>query len=197
MPMNDTSLFDHAVSFAAQAHSGVLRRGKTIPYIIHPLEASVIVSSISEDRDLLAAAVLHDVVEDTPVTLEDIRERFGDRVASIVDVLTDRYDPAHEGLAPGESWRLRKEDSLARIAAASRDAKIVVLGDKLANMRAIARDAAKTGDSLWSTFKAGSREALGWYYLGLADALRELSDLEPWKEFDRLTAFWFAKTVKA
>ena len=131
------------------------------------------------------------------MTLEDIRERFGDRVASIVDVLTDRYDSAQEGLAPRDAWRLRKEDSLARISAASRDAKIVVLGDKLANMRAIARDAAKTGDSLWSTFKAGSREALGWYYLGLAEALKELSDLEPWKEFDKLTSYWFSDSSKA
>ena len=190
--MNDTSLFDHAVSFAAQAHSGVVRRGKQIPYIVHPLEAAVIVSSVSEDIEMLVAAVLHDVVEDTPVTLEDIRDKFGERVASMVDVLTDRYDSSEEGLAPRDAWRLRKEDSLTRIAAASRDTKIVVLGDKLANMRAIARDAAKTGDSLWSTFKAGSREALGWYYLGLADALSELSDLEPWKEFDRLTSYWFS-----
>ena len=70
--MHDTSLFEKAVQFASEAHSGVVRRGKTIPYLLHPLEAAVIVSSVSEDPELLAAAVLHDVVEDTPVTLDEI-----------------------------------------------------------------------------------------------------------------------------
>ncbi len=190
--MHDTSLFEKAVQFASEAHSGVVRRGKTIPYLLHPLEAAVIVSSVSEDPELLAAAVLHDVVEDTPVTLDEISDVFGYRIAAIVDVLTDRFTPSHVGLSPRESWRLRKEDSLARIEAASRDVKIVVLGDKLSNMRSIARDAEKQGDRLWSSFKAGSREAIGWYYLGLTNALRDVSDLEPWKELNKLTSALFS-----
>ncbi|MCR5431067.1 MAG: HD domain-containing protein [Lachnospiraceae bacterium] len=194
--MQDTSLYEKAVAFASKAHSGVVRKGKTIPYLLHPLEASVIVSSVSEDPELLAAAVLHDVVEDTPATLDDISEEFGHRVAEIVDVLTDRFSPLNVGLSPAESWRLRKQDSLARIAAASREIKIVVLGDKLSNMRSIARDAVKRDERLWSTFKAGSREAIGWYYLSLAEALKELSDLAPWQEFDALTKATFGTQVK-
>ena len=190
--MNDTSLFEKAVEFAMHAHSGVFRRGKTIPYIVHPLEAAIIVSTIAEDQELMSAAVLHDTVEDTDVTLETIKKEFGERVSTIVDILTDRYDPSHVALDPSIAWRLRKTDSLYRISRAPRDAQIVVLGDKLSNMRAIARDAEKNGDFLWATFKAGSREALGWYYMGLADALRNIGDLKQYLEFKDLTSEWFS-----
>ncbi len=188
--MHDTSLFEKAVAFASDAHSGDVRRGKNIPYLLHPLEAAVIVSSVSEDPELIAAAVLHDVVEDTPITLEMIKDKFGSRIAEIVDINTDRYPASDAGLSAHDSWHIRKEDCLKRLLSAPRDAKIVALGDKLSNMRAISRDAVR-GDIFWSSFKAGSREALGWYYLGLADALSDLSDLEPWKEFSALTAKLF------
>ena len=191
--MNDTSLFEKAVEFAMHAHSGVFRRGKTIPYIVHPLEAALIVSTIAEDQELMAAAVLHDTVEDTSVTLEDIKREFGERVSTIVDILTDRYDPSHVALDPPIAWHMRKADSLDRISRAPREAQIVVLGDKLSNMRAIARDAEINGDYLWSTFRAGSRESLGWYYLGLAAALKGISDLPQYKEFEELTTKWFAE----
>ena len=86
MPNNplDTSLLDRAIVFAVKAHAGTERRGKGFPYIVHPLEAMEIVSTITADQELLAAAVLHDTVEDTEVTEERIRQEFGDRVASIV-----------------------------------------------------------------------------------------------------------------
>jgi len=185
--MNDTSLFDKAVAFAAKAHSSVTRRGHKLPYMLHPMEAAVIVAGISEDNEMLASALLHDVVEDTPCTIEEIRDEFGPRVAQIVDVLTDKSFPENGSLPVSESWRLRKEDSLKRIGAADRDTMIVALGDKLANMRAIARDYNVCGDSLWSDFKAGSKKALGWYYLGLAEALSPLGDIPAWQEFDALT----------
>ncbi|MBO6079741.1 MAG: bifunctional (p)ppGpp synthetase/guanosine-3',5'-bis(diphosphate) 3'-pyrophosphohydrolase, partial [Bacteroidales bacterium] len=80
----DTQLFDKALKFATDAHSGTERRGKGFPYIIHPMEAVAIVATITSDQELLAAAVLHDTVEDTDVTIEDIRKEFGERVATLV-----------------------------------------------------------------------------------------------------------------
>lgn len=80
----DTSVLDEAIIFATKAHAGTERRGKGFPYIVHPLEAVSIVATLTADQELLAAAALHDVLEDTDVTEDQLRERFGDRVAKAV-----------------------------------------------------------------------------------------------------------------
>ena len=82
-PLN-TELLDRAIIFAVQAHAGTERRGKGFPYIVHPMEAMAIVSTMTADQELLAAAALHDTVEDTDVTVEDLRKEFGDRIAALV-----------------------------------------------------------------------------------------------------------------
>ena len=82
-PLN-TEYLDRAIDFAVRAHAGTERRGKGFPYVIHPLEAMAIVSTITSDQELLAAAVLHDTVEDTDVTIDQIRDQFGERVARLV-----------------------------------------------------------------------------------------------------------------
>lgn len=182
MPNNplDTSLLDRAIIFAVKAHAGTERRGKGFPYIVHPMEAMEIVSTITADQELLAAAVLHDTVEDTEVTEERIRQEFGDRVASIVASESDTFE---EGVKEEDSWHARKQAAIDRLASASRDAKIVALGDKLSNMRAIARDYAEKGDSLWDLFHAKDRKDHEWHYRGLADSLKDLSDTGAYKEF--------------
>ena len=86
----DTELLDRAIEFAVRAHSGTERRGKGFPYIVHPMEAMAIVATMSADQELLAAAALHDVVEDTGVSLDEIRSQFGDRVAMLVRTESDR-----------------------------------------------------------------------------------------------------------
>ena len=179
----DTALFDRAVLFAVRAHAGTERRGKGFPYIIHPMEAAEIVSTITPDQELLAAAVLHDVVEDTDVTVEELRAEFGDRIADLVASESDTYQ---EGLSEEESWHARKQEGIDRLRAASRDAKIVALGDKLSNMRAIARDYSVQGDAFWSLFHASDPREHAWRYRGLADALRELEDTFAFREFEHL-----------
>ena len=133
----DTQLLDRAIIFAVKAHAGTERRGKGFPYIVHPMEAVSIVATLTTDQELLAAAALHDTVEDTDVTLDRIREEFGDRVASLV---ADESDTPVADLPEEKSWHARKQAAIDRLSRASRDAKIVALGDKLSNMRAIARD---------------------------------------------------------
>jgi hypothetical protein len=85
----DTSLLDNAIRFAVQAHAGTERRGKGFPYIVHPLEAMAIVATMTSDQELLAAAALHDILEDTDLTVEDLRKTFGDRIARIVEEESD------------------------------------------------------------------------------------------------------------
>ena len=176
----DTQLLDRAIVFAVRAHAGTERRGKGFPYIVHPMEAVEIVATITPDQELLAAAVLHDTVEDTDVTLEQISAEFGERIASLV---ASESDIVINGLPKEQSWHIRKQAAIDRLARASHDAKIVALGDKLSNMRAIARDYARQGDELWKLFRVKERKEHEWHYRGLAASLHELHDTLAYKEF--------------
>jgi len=186
----DTALLDRAIVFALRAHAGTERRGKGFPYIVHPLEAVTIVATMTSDQELLAAAVLHDTVEDTDVTIDQIRAEFGDRIASLV--AADSDIPVQDMNAE-DSWYVRKQAAIDRIAASSHDAKIVAMGDKLSNMRAIARDYAMQGDALWNLFRVKNRKDHEWHYRGLAEALRELQDTFAYKEFEQLINQVFTK----
>ena len=188
----DTQLVDRAIRFATQAHEGIVRKGTDLPYIVHPLEAMTIVATITSDQELMAAALLHDVVEDAGVTIDEIRREFGPRVARLVDAETDREV---EGLSHAESWQQRKQATIDRLAAESRDAQIVALGDKLSNIRAMARHLRQQGDALWQRFneKAPARHA--WYYRQLAVSLSPLSDTDAYREFTELVEQVFEKSA--
>lgn len=188
-PMN-TDLVDKAIVFATQAHKGTERRGKGFPYIIHPLEAMAIVATITNDPDLLAAAVLHDTIEDTEVAYDDIKREFGERIANLVAKETDvRTAPDGRKL----TWQERKQRDMDNLRASSHDVKVVALGDKLSNMRAIARDYRTIGDDLWQIFRIKDKATHAWRYQGLRDALSELSDTFAFQEFDSLVKEIFGK----
>ena len=188
-PLN-TELLDRAIVFAVRAHAGTERRGKGFPYIVHPMEAVEIVATMTRDQELLAAAALHDTVEDTDVTVEQIRAEFGDRIASLV---ASESDIVQEGVSEEDSWHARKQASIDRLAAASHDAKIVALSDKLSNMRAIARDYATQGDKFWNLFHAKDPKDHEWHYRGLAASLHDLQDTFAYKEFEQLINKVFGK----
>ena len=182
LPLN-TRLVDDAIRFAVDAHAGTERRGKGFPYVIHVLEAMSIVATITNDPELLAAAALHDTVEDTDVRIGEIRERFGPRVADLVEMETDQL--AEDGQE--KDWRVRKQEAIDRLAACPREGKIVALGDKLSNMRAIAQDYRHIGDRLWGLFHApGGRADHAWHYRGLAASLSELKETDAFCEFTAL-----------
>lgn len=179
----DTSLVDKAIQFATVAHKDVERRGKGYPYIIHPLEAMTIVATISNDPELLAAAVLHDVIEDTDITATDIESDFGERVAQLVQA---ESDVVFENMSEEDSWHMRKQISIDHLKSASKDIKIVAIGDKLSNMRTIASDYRKIGDELWNRFHVKDKAEHSWRYHGLLDALDELAGTEAYSEFSAL-----------
>ena len=186
----NTDLLDRAIVFAVKAHHNTERRGKGFPYIVHPMEAVEVVATITPDQELLAAAALHDTIEDTDVTVEQICAEFGDRVANLVHAESDKFV---EGLSEAESWRDRKQEAIDRLAAAPHDAKIVALGDKLSNMRAIWRDYQVKDDELWKIFHVTDKELHEWHYRGLAASLSELGDTFAYKEFVRLIDEVFEK----
>ncbi len=179
----DTDLLDRAIVFAVRAHHNSERRGKGFPYIVHPMEAVEIVATITPDQELLAAAALHDTIEDTDVTVDELRREFGNRIADLVHAESDQQ---MEGVSEEESWHARKQAAIDRLAAASHDAKIVAMGDKLSNMRAIYRDYKTKGDQLWQIFHVKEKASHEWHYRGLAQSLSELRDTFAYQEFIHL-----------
>ena len=177
-------IIDKAIEFATKAHRGALRKGTQIPYILHPLEAAAIVSSMTDDVEVMAAAVMHDVLEDTDTSVEQLRSEFGNR---ITDLVSAESENKREGLPAADTWRLRKQETIDELCRETQiEVKMIALGDKLSNIRAINWDYQTLGDSLWDRFNQKDKAQIGWYYRSIADAIQELSHYPAWKELDDL-----------
>ena len=184
-------LVSEAIAFAVKAHDGMRRKKSESPYILHPLEAAVIVGSMSDDQNLIAAAALHDVVEDAGITMDEIGQRFGDRVRQLVECETENK---REELPPEDTWQIRKEESLEVLKNAEDPAVLMVwLGDKLANMRAIYRDWKVEGDAMWQRFHQSDPQIQGWYYTTIAELTKPLAYTAAWEEYKTLTDIVFKK----
>jgi myo-inositol-1(or 4)-monophosphatase len=184
-------LVSEAIVFAAKAHDGMRRKKSESPYILHPMEAAVIVGTMTDDQNLIAAAALHDVVEDAGVTIEEIEERFGKRVRQLV---ASETEDKRADLPPAETWRIRKEESLAVLKNADDIAVLMVwLGDKLANMRAIYRDFKAEGEAMWQRFNQKDVTEQAWYYRSIVKLTERLSDTSAWLEYKTLTELVFGK----
>ena len=161
--MPDPNLVDSALIFAAHAHQHQRRKSTDIPYIVHPVGVMLTLIQCGEsDPELLAAALLHDTVEDTGVTLAQLRDQFGPRVAAIVEGCSepDKRD----------SWENRKQHTIAYLQTAPRDVQLVSAADKFHNLRSMMTDYAEQGDVLWERFKRG-RASIAWYYRAVTDSL--------------------------
>ena len=184
-------LVSEAIAFAVKAHDGMRRKKSEVPYILHPMEAAVIVGTMTADQDVIAAAVLHDVAEDAGITIEEIEERFGKRVRKLVESETE---DKRADLPPAATWRIRKEESLAVLKNTDDIAVLMVwLGDKLANMRAIYRDFKVEGEAMWQRFNQKDVAEQAWYYRSIVTLTERLSDTSAWIEYKTLTDLVFEK----
>lgn len=179
-----------AICFAAEKHKGMTRKKKTIPFIVHPMEAAAIVSSMTDDPEVIAATVLHDVLEDTPTTPEELTEEFGQRICDLVATESEDKRPDRP---PEETWKIRKQETIDKLAHAGRDTKILTLGDKLANLREMNWDYNKLGEELWGRFNIKDPALHAWYYRSVLEKLESLSDQEAYKEYKTLVETLFAK----
>ena len=189
-------LASEAIVFAVKAHDGMRRKRAKVPYILHPMEAAAIVGSLTDNQEVIAAAVLHDVVEDTPITIEEVREHFGERVAELV---ASETEDKREGLPPEQTWRIRKEESIALLRATKDiEVKMLYLGDKLANMRSLYQQWMQYGNAMWEGlgFHQSDPKQHGWYYREIAKCLTEFSDTLAWKEYDELIRIVFEEGRK-
>lgn len=173
-------LLNKAIVFATKAHASQCRKGTQIPYILHPMEAAAIVGTMTTDDEIIAGAVLHDVVEDTDTTVDQIEDLFGTRVAALV---ASESENKREDKPAEFTWKIRKQETLNHLQTAPIDVKMITLGDKLSNIRAIYRDYNAIGDELWQRFNQKDKTQQYWYYKSIAECLSELKDYPAYKEY--------------
>jgi len=163
-----------AIKFVADAHQGHYRKGTNIPYISHLMNVMKILCEIGCDKEIITAGILHDVVEDTSVTIEQVERLFGKRVAELV---MGASEPEHlrNGKDAHTSWQLRKQHTIAFILKeATPDQLIVSCADKLDNAESIKHDLALKGEKVWERFNA-SKSDQQWYYTNIAASFEQRS----------------------
>jgi len=163
--LRGTFVIFKAIEFATKAHSGQYRKGTRIPYITHPLNVAKILIEFMCPEPVIVAGILHDTLEDTPVTFDEIRDLFGNEVADLVDAVSEPNKSDY-------TWENRKAHTLKRLRTSLPEVLIISFADKLDNIKAIREDYHKIGDGLWKRFRR-PKEKQQWYYEALADVFSE------------------------
>lgn len=174
-----SELLHKAVVFAAQAHRHHFRKGTQIPYITHPFLVMRILDRLGFEEEVLAAALLHDVLEDTPTTFDELRREFGDRVAVLVEAVSETKVDEQGRHIP---WEHRKHEKIGKLRDAPLEAKAIALADLLDNFHMTSLEERKIGPSVWQRFNAPREKRLehAWQILSVCQShdprLRELAD---------------------
>jgi len=157
-------MIDRALVTAALAHRQQTRKSTDIPYIVHPCAVGLLLLDAGCSTEVVVAGILHDVIEDTPVTLAGLRRDFGATVAELVAQCSE----------PDKSlpWEKRKQHTITFLATAPAPVKLVVAADKLHNLRSIALEQDRLGEAVWQRFNRG-REQQEWYYRRVAESLMQ------------------------
>lgn len=169
------NLIEKALQVAAKAHDHQYRKKTDIPYITHPVGVGMILMKAGYDEELITAGILHDTVEDTTLTLEDIERIFGLKIAKIVEGCSepDKTLP----------WEERKKHTIEYLKTAPIEIRVVVCADKLHNIQSINDDYEQIGEDVWTKFKRG-KDKQKWYYtnvlasLGLESSFDLLEELK-------------------
>lgn len=175
-----SNLIDRAIGFASREHEGQYRKKTAIPYIAHPMGVATILMQLGCRQEVIAAALLHDTVEDTAVTSQELCERFGQEVADIVAGCTE-LPRKHF------NWEARKLDMIDKLRFASIDIKLVAAADKYHNLRHIVKTKQKRGTAVWTQFGRGV-EQQAWYYRTVLSSIIENlpDDGQDYPIFDQL-----------
>ena len=178
------NMLEEAIVYATIMHQGTVRKFGSTPSILHSLEVAQILSTMTEDQEVITAGILHDIVEDTDGTLAEIQKRFGDRVAKLVDSESEQKYPGEDKHA---TWKRRKEGSL-QVLRNSKDIGVrqLWLADKLANIRSLARIYSERGDAMWEVLNQRDPSRQRWYYQSVGEAVElQLNRTGAFKEFVR------------
>jgi myo-inositol-1(or 4)-monophosphatase len=183
-------IIENALIFAGKKHHGQVRKGSNIPYIGHPIEVAMIVAKMSGNPEMIAAAALHDTLEDTDTTYDELVKEFGYKVADLVNEESEDKRPEMD---KSNSWKIRKQETIDHAKAASYEAKVILLADKLSNMRQTALNIDKIGDRVWERFNVTDPALHEWYHRGILKSMKELEDTEQYHEYKMLLEKVFGK----
>ena len=182
-------MINKAIQFATVCHQKQTRKGTEIPYILHCLEAGTIAARLTNnddevDTNVVAAAILHDTIEDAHVSYELIKEAFNENIAHLVRCQSEDKT---------KQWVDRKQDMIDFLKEnKSKAVEIATLSDKLSNMRAIDKEYQIKKEKIWEKFNAG-KESQRWYYNAIAESLIQVRDTNEYKEYRRLIETTYAK----
>ncbi len=179
-------MIQRAAEFAARVHEGALRKGSNMPYIVHPKEVAMIVSVMTKEPEVVAAAYLHDVIEDAGVTYQELEDKFGSLVAELVRA---------ESEDKTKTWQQRKQATIERLKHADRDERMIAFGDKLSNLRSTAADYLMMGDEIWNKFRQKDKQMHAWYYRGVFESFGEFAVYPFYEEYRLLWKLVFGETI--
>lgn len=155
------TLVEQAIEFATKAHTGQKRKGNGRPYIYHPLNVGKILARAGFSKEVVAAGILHDVVEDTDITIEEIEKHFGKIVAYLVEAHTEDKS---------KTWEERKQHTIEVVESGSLEVKALIAADKYDNLQSLIEDYQVLGDKLWDVFKRGY-DKQKWYHVSITERL--------------------------
>jgi (p)ppGpp synthase/HD superfamily hydrolase len=156
-----------AFEFAYLHHEGSTRKGTKIPYIVHPIDVATILMKNNASEDMVVAGLLHDVIEEEKVELKELENRFGQEIAQLVNYATEPGE-----LRNGDSkktWEARKQNTINQVETATKEEKLLLCADKLANIRDMINNHKQLSHKLWEKFNAPF-EKQQWYYQSLCKA---------------------------
>ncbi|MBI2079441.1 HD domain-containing protein [Candidatus Micrarchaeota archaeon] len=136
------SIIKKAFEVALEAHKKQKRKATDIPYIVHPMEVTIILMKNGANEELIAAGLLHDVVEDTDVTIEEIEKKFGKKIAFLVQSVTEptKLNKKLKKEDEKKTWKERKKHTIDSIKSVSKEVKMLSCADKLANISSMLED---------------------------------------------------------
>ena len=185
-----SSDYERALEYARIIHAAQRRKGTDIPYITHPVAVAELVLGHGGSQEEAIGALLHDAAEDQGgrLRLDDIRERFGERVATIVEGCSDWIMDPDQTEKDKPAWRPRKEAYMRHIADTTDESILLVsLADKVHNAGTIVADLKTHGPNMMDRFSAGAQDVL-WYYRSLAEAFRARGNPQLLADLHRLVA---------
>lgn len=161
------NIVEKAIIIAAKSHAGQTRKSTDIPYITHPFAVGMLLQQTKCTDEVIAAGILHDTLEDTSITYEELTEQFGTPIANLVRAASE----------PDKSlpWEERKQHTIDMLKHASLGEIQIITADKLHNLCSIKVDLEVTGEKTWDRFKRGKQDQ-HWYYSNI------VKELAPWKK---------------
>lgn len=152
----------NAITFATHKHIDQKRKLSDTPYIVHPMEVMQILTAMGCEKNVIIAGILHDTLEDTDTTPEEIEKLFGNEVLSLVQA---------ESEDKTKSWKERKQKTIDNLKTSSVEIRLVCLADKISNIKSLVNELKRKGEIDWSKFKA-SKQDTAWYYNSIYGTLK-------------------------